>query len=58
MAGSFMVSNPEQMEHWRRVAYVYLVVTAISGLLAFIIAVALYRLRATSSPEKIASRTT
>lgn len=30
MAGSFTVANPERLEHWRRVAYVYLALCALA----------------------------
>jgi hypothetical protein len=42
MAGSFTGSNPEQIEHWRRVAHVYLVLTGICAIAALAIIVALY----------------
>ncbi len=43
MAGSFTGSNPEQIEHWRRVAHIYLVLTGICAIAALAIIVALYR---------------
>jgi heme/copper-type cytochrome/quinol oxidase subunit 2 len=43
MASSFMASNPEQIEHWRRLAHIYLALTGICAIIVFAIAVALYR---------------
>ena len=45
MASSFTVSNPERLEHWRKVAYLYLGFTGICALAAFALAVALYHRR-------------
>jgi hypothetical protein len=58
MASSFTMSNPQAIEHWRSVAYLYLAVTGVCGLLAIGIVVALIRQRMASSPEKIANRAT
>jgi hypothetical protein len=43
MAGSFTVSNPERIEHWKRVAHIYLALTIACGLIVLATAIALYR---------------
>jgi cytochrome c biogenesis protein CcdA len=43
MAGMFTVSNPEQVEHWRRVAYAYVVALGFAMLLLVFSGVALWR---------------
>jgi hypothetical protein len=58
MASSFTVSNPEQIDHWRRMAYAYLALTGICVLLAVAVGVALFRRLKASSPDKIPGRTT
>ena len=45
MAGMFTVSNPERLEHWRGVAYVYLVALALAILALVLVGVALWRRR-------------
>ncbi len=45
MAGMFTVSNPEQLEHWRRVAYSYLGTLGFALLLLIVASGALWRRR-------------
>jgi hypothetical protein len=49
MASSFAVSNPQQIEHWTRVAQIYLALTGICGIVVVALAVALYRRRKTGA---------
>ena len=43
MAGSFTISNPEQLSHWQRVAAVYLACAGISALTALGAMLTLFR---------------
>lgn len=49
MASSFAVSNPGQIEHWTRVAHIYLALTGTCGVVVVALAVALYRRRETGT---------
>jgi hypothetical protein len=49
MASSFTVSNPERIEHWRRVAHIFLALTGICAVVVVGLAVALYRRRETGA---------
>jgi cytochrome c biogenesis protein CcdA len=57
MAGMFTVSNPEQLEHWRLVAYIYLGTLGLALLLLVVAGGALWRRRrGRSSDQQGASR--
>jgi hypothetical protein len=51
-----MVSNPEQTEHWSRMAHIYLALSSICAITVFAIAVVLYRRRKSSSLAGTANR--
>jgi hypothetical protein len=53
MAGSFTVSNPERLDHWRFVATVYQVLTGVCSIAAIVIFVMLsLRRRVTRTPRR------
>jgi len=46
MAGMFTVSNPEQLTHWRHVAYIYLVLLGLAVVLFVVAGTVLWKRRA------------
>jgi MFS family permease len=52
MAGMFTVSNPDQLTHWRHVAYIYLVLFGLAVVLFVVAGTALWKRRATRGRDR------